>query len=99
MPNFANKFVLLAVIAAALANTPANAQSMSRGVLLSSTPIAGAPVGASAFRIRYQSRAVGGERNQVTGVVIVPKGAVPRGGRDVVAWAHGTSGVAESCAP
>lgn len=99
MPNFANKFVLLAVIAAALANTPATAQSMSRGVLLSSTPIAGAPVGASAFRIRYQSRAVGGERNQVTGVVIVPKGAVPRGGRDVVAWAHGTSGVAESCAP
>lgn len=99
MPNFANKFVPLAVIAAALANTPATAQSMSRGVLLSSTPIAGAPAGASAFRIRYQSRAVGGERNQVTGVIIVPKGAAPRGGRDVVAWAHGTSGVAESCAP
>lgn len=87
------------LIAAAMTATPANAQSMSRGVLLSSTPIAGAPAGASAYRIRYRSRAVGGERNQVTGVVIVPNGQAPKGGRDVVAWAHGTSGVAESCAP
>ena len=99
MPNFAKISVPQAVIAAALSNTPVTAQSMSRGVLISSTPIAGAPVGASAFGIRYQSRAVGGERNQVTGVIIVPKGAAPRGGRNVVAWAHGTSGVAESCAP
>jgi pimeloyl-ACP methyl ester carboxylesterase len=99
MPYFAKMSVILAAIAAALSNTPATAQSMSRGVLISSTPIAGAPIGASAFRIRYHSRAVGGERNQVTGVVIVPKGAAPRGGRDVVAWAHGTSGVAESCIP
>ncbi len=86
-------------VVAAMAAAPANAQSMSRGVLLSSTPIAGAPAGASAYRIRYQSRAVGGERNQVTGVVIVPNGRAPQGGRDIVAWAHGTSGVAESCAP
>lgn len=87
------------LIAAAMTATPASAQSVSRGVLLSTTPIAGAPAGASAYRIRYQSRAVGGEHNQVTGVVIVPNGWAPQGGRDVVAWAHGTSGVAESCAP
>ena len=86
-------------IFAALVITSATAQSMSRGVLLSSTPIAGAPSGASAFRIRYQSRAVGGESNQVTGVIIVPKGTAPRDGRNIIAWAHGTSGVAESCAP
>lgn len=86
-------------IFAALVTTSASAQSMSRGVLISSTPISGAPAGASAFRIRYQSRAVGGESNQVTGAIIVPKGAAPRDGRNVVAWTHGTSGVAESCAP
>ena len=90
---------LSVIVLAALAGTPAIAQSMSRGILISSTPLAGAPAGASAFRIRYQSRAVGGERNEVTGVIIVPRGAAPRDGRDVVAWAHGTSGVANSCAP
>ena len=99
MPVPARTSLSTLLIAAAMTATPAAAQSMSRGVLLSSTPISGAPVGASAYRIRYQSRAVGGGRNLVTGVVIVPDGPAPRGGRDVVAWAHGTSGVAESCAP
>lgn len=94
------RVIVLAFACALTAVTsPAIAQSMSRGVLISSSPLGGAPVGASAFRIRYQSRAVGGERNVVTGVIIVPNGPAPRDGRDVVAWAHGTFGVAESCAP
>ena len=97
----ARTFLSPLLFAAAIISTPAHAQqaSMARGVLLSSSPLAGAPAGSSAYRIRYQSRAVGGERNEVTGVIIVPNGRAPRGGRDVVAWAHGTSGVAESCAP
>ena len=99
MPTVTKSCRLALGIFAALVTTSAAAQSMSRGVLLSSTPIAGAPSGADAFRIRYQSRAVGGESNQVTGVIIVPKGKAPRDGRNVIAWAHGTSGVAESCAP
>ena len=99
MPVPARTSLSTLLIAAAMTATPASVQSMSRGVLLSSTPISGAPVSASAYRIRYQSRAVGGGRNLVTGVVIVPDGPAPRGGRDVVAWAHGTSGVSESCAP
>ena len=99
MPTVTKSCRLALGIFAALVTTSATAQSMSRGVLLSSTPIAGAPSGADAFRIRYQSRAVGGERNQVTGVIIVPEGMAPRDGRNVIAWAHGTSGVAESCAP
>ena len=98
------KFILLMLVCAlASSETPAIAQSvaqsMARGVLISSTPLGGAPAGSSAFRIRYRSRAVGGARNQVTGVVIVPDGPAPKGGREVVAWAHGTFGVAESCAP
>ncbi len=101
MSPIVRAFVSSSLFAAALITVPVHAQQelMAGGVLLSSTPLNGAPAGASAYRIRYQSRAVGGGRNEVTGVIIVPNGRAPRGGRDVVAWAHGTSGVAESCAP
>ncbi len=99
MSIFRNIVVLTAAVVGATEAPLVFAQPMSRGVLISSTPLDGAPTGASAFRIRYRSQAVGGGRNEVTGVVIVPDSAAPRGGRDVVAWAHGTSGVAESCAP
>ena len=99
MPNRTQLNSLSLVVLAALAGTPALAQSMSRGILISSTQLAGAPAGAAAVRIRYQSRAVGGERNENTGVIIVDLDAAPRSGRDVVAWAHGTSGVANSSAP
>ena len=34
----------------------------------------------------------------VSGVVVVPTGATPKGGRPVVTWAHGTTGVADQCA-
>ena len=89
----------VAVFFAASAVQPVIAKPKTSDVLISSTPLSGAPVGASAFRIKYRSQAVGGGRNVVTGVVIVPNGKTPAGGRKVVAWAHGTSGVAESCAP
>ena len=87
MPRIGKVMLMTLVFALALSESPAIAQSMSRGVLMSSTPLSGAPAGASAFRIRYQSRSVGGGRNQVTGVVILPDGPAPRGGRDVVASA------------
>ena len=35
----------------------------------------------------------------VSGVVIVPPGPVPEGGRRIVAWAHPTSGIVPRCAP
>ena len=35
----------------------------------------------------------------VSGAIYFPKGAVPAGGWPVVAWAHGTTGVADVCAP
>ncbi|MEU5438271.1 alpha/beta fold hydrolase [Streptomyces sp. NPDC020719] len=35
----------------------------------------------------------------VSGTVLLPPGAPPRGGWPVVSWAHGTTGVADSCAP
>jgi pimeloyl-ACP methyl ester carboxylesterase len=35
----------------------------------------------------------------VTGLVLVPSGAAPIGGRPVVAWGHGTTGIGDDCAP
>ena len=59
----------------------------------------GAPLGASAFRVLYRSTGLKGEPILVSGVVIVPQGAPPPGGRPIVAWAHPTSGIVPRCAP
>jgi pimeloyl-ACP methyl ester carboxylesterase len=69
------------------------------GTIIRSMPIGGAPAGARAWKILYHSRAVDGRDIAVSGVVIAPTGAAPRGGRVVVTWAHGTSGMADLCAP
>lgn len=41
----------------------------------------------------------GGADLATSGVVLVPAGTPPAGGWPVIAWAHGTSGVARQCAP
>ena len=71
------------------------------GTLIRSEPFDGysLPPGAHAVRILYVSRALGGALNAVSGVVLIPAGSPPRGGWPVIAWAHGTSGVARMCAP
>lgn len=67
------------------------------GSIVSITPIAGSPAGASAYRIRYRSADKDGRAIVVSGAVIVPRGSPPPGGRPIVAWAHGASGVVENC--
>jgi hypothetical protein len=57
------------------------------------------PRGATAVRILYHSRSLGGEDVAASGVVLIPAGTPPPGGWPVIAWAHGTSGVARRCAP
>ena len=71
------------------------------GTLIRSEPFAGyeLPKGASAVRILYHSRALNGQDVAASGVVLIPAGAPPREGWPVIAWAHGTSGVARMCAP
>lgn len=69
------------------------------GTIIRAEPFAGAPAGSSAHKILYRSTGLKGELIAVSGLVIVPEGPVPPGGRPVVAWAHGTTGVARKCAP
>jgi pimeloyl-ACP methyl ester carboxylesterase len=58
-----------------------------------------APSGTRAWRVIYHSRALGGADIAVSGVVVAPTGAPPPGGFPVLSWAHGTTGLADSCAP
>lgn len=57
------------------------------------------PQGATAVRILYHSLNADGRDVATSGVVLIPAGNPPPGGWPVIAWAHGTSGVARTCAP
>jgi hypothetical protein len=57
------------------------------------------PRGAQAYRVLYRSIGLHGEPIAVSGVVIHPLGQPPATGRNIVAWAHPTTGVARKCAP
>ena len=69
------------------------------GTLIRKEPIVGAPLGAQAYRVLYRSTGLNGQPIAVSGLVIVPPGPAPVGGRHVVAWAHPTTGIVPSCAP
>lgn len=69
------------------------------GTLVRQEPIDGAPLGAATYRVLYRSTGLQGERIFVSGVVVVPQGEPPAGGRPIVAWAHPTSGITPRCAP
>jgi hypothetical protein len=75
--------------------------SAAPGTLIRSEPFDGydLPKGAHAVRILYHSRALNGADVAASGVVLIPAGSAPAGGWPVIAWAHGTSGVARICAP
>ncbi|HTJ58663.1 MAG TPA: alpha/beta fold hydrolase [Devosiaceae bacterium] len=95
-------FRTVALILLALATaTSANAQRRASGAgeLISQQAIAGAPLGATAFRVLYRSTGLRGEPIEVSGMVIVPANAPPGGRAPIVAWAHYTSGIAPDCAP
>lgn len=69
------------------------------GTLVRHEVIDGAPLGATAYRVLYRSTGLDNKPILVSGVVIVPAGDPPPGGRPIVAWAHPTSGVVPRCAP
>lgn len=74
------------------------------GVVLAEEPL---PVGYSvpgastAVRILYTSRNGISDKGivAVSAAVFLPKGEPPAGGWPVMAWAHGTTGIADICAP
>jgi pimeloyl-ACP methyl ester carboxylesterase len=91
--------ILVRTIVIALALFSATAASAAPGDLISADPIVETPGGTQAWRIRYETRGERGAPIQVTGMVVAPREAIPPRPRRVIAWTHGTWGVAERCAP
>ena len=51
------------------------------------------------WRVLYHSRDQSGRDVAVSAFAIVPKAEAPKRGRPVYAWAHGTTGLGDQCAP
>ncbi|HTI35088.1 MAG TPA: lipase family protein [Miltoncostaea sp.] len=79
---------------------PADAQDAAPGALLRDEPFtAGIPAGARAWRILYSTTGTDGRPVAVSGMVVAGPAALEAPGpRPVLAWAHGTIGVARGCA-
>lgn len=75
------------------------AQAQTAGALISADPVVETPGGMQAWKIAYVTTDEAGQSQQVTGMVVAPREAIPRDPRRIIAWAHGTWGVAERCAP
>lgn len=68
------------------------------GAVIKSEKVAAPDVDGTVYRVMYVSESQTGKLVPVTGVVVVPKGSAPKGGFPIVAWAHGTDGMADTCA-
>lgn len=69
-------------------------------LVASSTAQASGIVGAASIvKLRYRMQAIGGGLTEANALLFAPPGSPPNGGWPLVVWAHGTTGVADSCAP
>jgi len=102
--------LILSILCALAGANAANAQTAfyrapssevagAPGTLVRQEVIDGAPLGATTYRVLYRSTGLNDKPILVSGVVIVPPGDPPSGGRPIIAWAHPTSGVVPRCAP
>jgi len=76
--------------------TPAEPGTLVRSELATDYVL---PPGIIVTRILYHTRTASNEDALSSGVVLVPYGQPPKGGWPLLAWSHGTSGVARICAP
>lgn len=90
MPNF---------YAVQYVSTPAGVQATTPGTMLKFERVTATGVDGTAYRVMYLSTDEQGKVVPVTGLVYVPRTPPPAGGYKVVAWAHGTNGMTNACAP
>jgi fermentation-respiration switch protein FrsA (DUF1100 family) len=82
--------------------TPSRLPGQRHGDVIRHKSIGGDPAVAGAARTQlviYRTTDAAGRDVPASGVVSIPKGRTPKGGWPVITWAHGTSGIADSCAP
>jgi acetyl esterase/lipase len=68
------------------------------GELIRMTPVP-SPRGAHAWAILYHSTSADDRDIAVSGVLVAPDAPPPVDGYPIVSWAHGTTGLADQCAP
>jgi len=94
---------LLAAAVALTAAIPAQAHAATHGDLLSVKPLKakGAVLKGAAknLLVTYKTKGIDGSLVTVSGTVVYPKGKAPKGGWPVFTWAHGSTGIADICAP
>lgn len=78
---------------------PEDATDGAAGTIVRSEELVGVPMNARAWRIMYRTTDVHGETVVSTGIIVTPRGPVPKEGRTVLSWGHPTTGSAEDCAP
>ena len=69
------------------------------GDVIAVQEVPGLDVDGTVLRVLYHSESLEGADIPVSGIIIIPSGDVPAGGRPVLTWAHGTTGIADECAP
>ncbi|MES2904354.1 MAG: lipase family protein [Pseudomonadota bacterium] len=79
--------------------TPTIATAQQAGQLIAADPVVDTPGGMQAWRVRYWTTDGAGRPREVTGMVVAPREAIPAQPRRVLAWTHGTWGIASRCAP
>lgn len=80
--------------------TPPGIDDASPGTVFQIESLGSAPVvGASSFRILYRTERPDGSAAVSGAMVFVPFADAPPGGRPVLAYAHGTTGMGRGCAP
>lgn len=93
------RFVLIPAIALCIALAPTAAIAQRAGQLIAADPVVETPGGMQAWRVRYWTADGAGRPREVTGMVVAPREAIPARPRPVLAWTHGTWGIASRCAP
>ncbi|MBD8506804.1 alpha/beta hydrolase [Hoyosella sp. G463] len=83
------------------AREPAEAMPAAGGIVESSSldPAIRLPGAGHAYRMTYATTGARGEAVLSAATVQVPEGTPPPGGWPVIAWAHGTTGIGDACAP
>jgi pimeloyl-ACP methyl ester carboxylesterase len=81
--------------------SPSTLPSGPHGTLIWERPMIGGESlkGAKNYLVDYKQVGVRGAMVPVSGMVAIPNGPAPKGGWPVITWAHGTTGIADVCAP
>jgi pimeloyl-ACP methyl ester carboxylesterase len=69
------------------------------GDVIKTEPVSAPALHGTMQRVMYHSQSIQGKDIPVTGLIAVPSTPPPADGYPVISWAHGTTGIADTCAP